>query len=80
MDKIDIPIKKGVRINPNSDIHEAPTVGVGEDNDEIRSIFVNKKLVNNEDDIELVNESNLQVILNRNAAIGLKELLCKYLD
>ena len=80
MDKIDIPIKKGVRINPNRDIHYASSVGVGEDNDEIRLIFVNKKLVNNEDDIELVNESNLQVILNRNAAIGLKELLCKYLD
>ena len=74
------PIKKGVRINPNCDIHYASSVGVGEDNDEIRLIFVNKKLVNNEDDIELVNESNLQVILNRNAAIGLKELLCKYLD
>ena len=80
MDKIDIPIKKGVKINPNSELHYASSVGVGEDNDEIRLIFVNKKLVNNEDDIELVNESNLQVILNRNAAIGLKELLCKYLD
>lgn len=80
MDKIDIPIKKGVRINPNCEIHYASSVGVGEDNDDIRLIFVNKKLVNNEDDIELVNESNLQVILNRNAAIGLKELLCKYLD
>ena len=32
MDKIDIPIKKGVRINPNCDIHYASSVGVGEDN------------------------------------------------
>jgi len=76
----DIPIKKGVKINPNSQLLYASSVGVGEDNDEIRLIFVNKKLVNGEDKIEMVNESNLQVILNRNAAIGLKDLLNQYLD
>ena len=76
----DIPIKKGVKINPNSQLLYASAVGVGEDNDEIRLIFVNKKLVNGEDKIEMVNESNLQVILNRNAAIGLKDLLNQYLD
>ena len=80
MDKIDIPIKKGVKINPNSELHYASSVGVGEDNDEIRLIFVNKKLVNNNEEIELINESNLQVILSKNAAIGLKELLTNYLD
>lgn len=80
LDIKDIPIKKGVRINPNSQLLYASSVGVGEDNDEIRLIFVNKKLVNNEDKIEMVNESNLQVILNKNAAIGLKDLLNQYLD
>ena len=68
------------KINPNSQLLYASSVGVGEDNDEIRLIFVNKKLVNGEDKIEMVNESNLQVILNRNAAIGLKDLLNQYLD
>lgn len=79
MDKIDIPLKKDVQINPNSHLHYASSVGVGEDNDEIRLIFVNKKLVTNNGEIELVNESDLQVILNKNAAKGLKELLNNYL-
>lgn len=80
MDKMDIPVKKGVKINPNSELYYASSVGVGEDNDEIRLIFVNKKLVNNNEEIELINESNLQVILSKNAAIGLKELLSNHLD
>lgn len=80
LDIKDIPIKKGVKINPNSQLLYASSVGVGEDNEEIRLIFVNKKLVNDGEKIEMVNESNLQVILNKNAAIGLKDLLNHYLD
>ena len=76
----DIPFKKGVKINPDSQLVYASSVGVGEDNDEIRLIFVNKKLVNNDEDIEMINESNLQVILNKKAAKGLKDLLNQYLD
>lgn len=80
LDIKDIPIKKGVKINPNSQLLYASSVGVGEDNEEIRLIFVNKKLVSDGEKIEMVNESNLQVILNKNAAIGLKDLLNHYLD
>ena len=80
MDSKNIPIKDGVIINPDSQVVYASSVGLGEDNDEMRLIFVNKKLLNDGEDIILVNESNLQVILNKNAAKGLKELLEDYLD
>ena len=39
MDKMDNPVKKGVKINTNSELYYASSVGVGEDNDEIRLIF-----------------------------------------
>ena len=75
-----IPISKDLIINPESTIKYASSVGVGEDGNEIRLIIINKRLINKNDELEMINESDLQVILNRNTAIELKNILNQYLN
>lgn len=60
--------------------HISSSVGVGADNEEIRLIFFNKRLISNGDNVEIVNESDTQIVLSRSAAIKLNKLLKKYLD
>ena len=44
-------------------------------------ILVNKKLNNDENgNLEIIHESDMQIILNKNTAIELKNLLEKYID
>ena len=75
-----ISLKKGIVINPNSEIVYASNIGLGGDDEEFQLIFVNKRLINEGEDLKLINESNLQVIINKKTAKQLKELLNHVFD
>ncbi|MBE6506173.1 MAG: hypothetical protein IJP99_06120 [Methanobrevibacter sp.] len=75
-----ILVNKNMLINPNSDIIYSSSVGVGTDNDEVRLILFNKRLISNGENIEIVNESNTQIILSKTTALKLKELLDEHLE
>ena len=66
-------------IDPDSEIIYASSVGVGADDDEIRLILFNKRLTSDGKNIEVVNESDTQIILNKTTALKLKELLEQHL-
>lgn len=74
-----ITINKNMIINPNSELIYASSVGVGADNDEVRLILFNKRLTSDGKNIEIINESNTQIILNKSSAFKLKELLDEHL-
>ena len=74
-----VDIKSKINIKEDSKIVYASSFGVGGNNEELRLIVVNNKLVNGGDDIELVNESDLQIVMNYNTAIKLNKLLNKYI-
>ena len=74
-----VNIKSKINIDDDSEVVHASSFGVGGDNEEIRLIVVKNKLVNDGDDIQLVNESDLQISMNYNTAIKLNQLLSKYI-
>lgn len=78
--KNNIAINKNMMINSDSEIIYASSVGVGADSDEVRLILFNKRLTSDGENIKLINESNTQIILNKAAALRLKELLDDYLS
>ncbi|MBQ9160159.1 MAG: hypothetical protein IJ122_02395 [Methanobrevibacter sp.] len=75
-----VDIKSKINIDDNSKVVYASSFGVGGNNEELRLIVVNNKLVNDGDDIELINESDLQIVMNYNTAIKLNKLLNKYIS
>ena len=77
--KNNIVFNKNMMINYDSEIIYASSVGVGADSDEVRLILFNKRLTSDGENIKLINESNTQIILNKAAALRLKELLDDYL-
>lgn len=77
--KNNIAINKNMMINSDSEIIYASSVGVGADNDEVRLILFNKRLTSDGENIEVINESNTQIILNKSTALRLSELLDDYL-
>lgn len=74
-----IPVNKNMIIGPDSEIIYASSVGVGADDDEIRLILFNKRLTSDGGNIEVINESDTQIILNKTTALKLKELLEQHL-
>ena len=76
----DVVIKKNMEIDPDSEIIYSSSVGVGGDENEIRLILFNKRLVSTEEGIEMVTESDTQIVLNRSTANKLKDLLNEYLN
>ena len=74
-----IPVNKNMIIDPDSEIIYASSVGVGADDDEIRLILFNKRLTSDGENIEVINESDTQIILNKTTALKLKELLKQHL-
>lgn len=70
-----IPINKNMIIDPDSEIIYTSSVGVGADDEEVRLILFNKRLTSDGENIEIINESDTQIILNKSAAFKLKELL-----
>lgn len=78
--EFNVPTKEGIRISSNSKVVNISHVGVGGSDDEIMIIPVNKKLKNNEQgDLEIIYESDMQIILNKKTATELKKLLDKYI-
>ena len=73
-----IPFDDNVRINDDSKVFHASSLGVGGVNDEIRIILCNKKLINDEKGFKMINESDVQVVLDKKTAIDLKNLLEQY--
>ena len=67
-------------IDPDSDILYASSIGVGGDDEEVRLILFNKRLISDENRMEIINESDTQIIINKSSAKKLKELLTQYLD
>jgi len=74
-----IPVNKNMIIDSDSEIIYASSVGVGADDDEIRLILFNKRLTSDGGNIEVINESDTQIILNKTTALKLKELLEQHL-
>ncbi|MBQ9160090.1 MAG: hypothetical protein IJ122_02045 [Methanobrevibacter sp.] len=74
-----IQVNKNMIIDSDSELMYASSVGVGADDEEIRLILFNKRLTSDGANIEIINESNKQIILNKSAAFKLKELLDEHL-
>lgn len=74
-----IQVNKNMIIDPDSELIYASSVGVGADDEEVRLILFNKRLTSDGENIEIINESDTQIILNKSAAFKLKELLDQHL-
>lgn len=72
-------IKKNMEIDPDSEIIYSSSVAVGGDEDEVRLILFNKRLASTEEGIEMITESDTQIVMNRSTAAKLKDLLSEYL-
>ena len=80
METENIQIDKNMIIRPDSNILYSSLVGVGVDNDEVRLILFNKRLISDGETMKIINESDNQIILTKNSANKLKELLNNYLN
>ena len=76
----DIPYDEIVRIDDDSEVVYASSFGVGGSNDEIRIIVCDKKLVNDDEGFKVINESDLQIVMNKKTAKDLKNILEKYVE
>ena len=72
-------IKKNMEIDPDSEIIYSSSVAVGGDEEEVRLILFNKRLASIEEGIEMITESDTQIVMNRSTAAKLKDLLSEYL-
>ena len=79
MENENIPISN-ITINPQSEIIHTSSVGVGGDSEEIRILLFNKRIISQENKIEITTESNTQIVMNKKTALQLKELLENYLE
>lgn len=72
-------IKKNMEIDPDSEIIYSSSVAIGGDEEEVRLILFNKRLASTEEGIEMITESDTQIVMNRSTAAKLKDLLSEYL-
>ena len=72
-------IKKNMEKDPDSEIIYSSSVAVGGDEEEVRLILFNKRLASTEEGIEMITESDTQIVMNRSTAAKLKDLLSEYL-
>ena len=72
-------IKKNMEIDPDSEIIYSSSVAVGGDEEEVRLILFNKRLASTEEGIEMITQSDTQIVMNRSTAAKLKDLLSEYL-
>lgn len=75
-----IPYDETVIINKNSKVVYASSFGIGGSNDEIRMIICDKKLISSENGFKLINESHLQIVMDKKVAKDLKNLLEQYTE
>lgn len=74
----EIQINSNINIKNESEVIHASSFGVGGDDEEVRLIIVNNKLINKNDNIELISESDLQIVMSPATAIKLKDMLENY--
>ena len=75
----DIPYDENVIIRKESKVVYASSFGVGGTDDEIKVIVCDKKLISEGDEFKLINESDLQIVMDKKTASDLKNLLEKYI-
>ncbi|MDL2270629.1 hypothetical protein LJC03_02350 [Methanobrevibacter sp. OttesenSCG-928-I08] len=76
-----VKINENLNIRQDSDVLYASEIGVGANDQELRLIIVNQKLVNNDNgNLEFINESKLQIAMKPEAAINLNKFLTKYIE
>ncbi|MBQ9026654.1 MAG: hypothetical protein IJ104_09850 [Methanobrevibacter sp.] len=68
-----------LNISKDSTVIFASDFGVGANNEEIRLIVVNNKLISDESSYKLVSESDLQIVMNHSTALKLRNLLNEYI-
>ena len=73
-----IPYEENVKINEKSKVVHVSSFGVGGSDEEIRIIIVEKKLISDVDGFKLINESDLQIVMDKKTANDLKDLLEQY--
>lgn len=76
----DVPYDETVKINNNSKIVYASSFGVGGSENQIRVIVCDKKLISDQNGFKLINESDLQIVMDKQAAKDLKNLLERYVE
>lgn len=74
----EIQINSNINIKNESEVIHASSFGVGGDDEEVRLIIVNNKLINKNDNFELISESDLQIVMSPSTAIKLKDMLENY--
>lgn len=74
----EIQINSNINIKNESEVIHASSFGVGGDDEEVRLIIVNNKLINKNDNFELISESDLQIVMSPTTAIKLKDMLENY--
>ena len=65
----EIQINSNINIKNESEVIHASSLGVGGDDEEVRLIIVNNKLINKNDNFELISESDLQIVMSPATAI-----------
>ena len=74
----EIQINSSINIKDESKVIHASSFGVGGDDEEVRLIIVNNKLINIYDNFELISESDLQIVMSPATAMKLKDMLENY--
>ena len=74
----EIQINSNINIKNESEVIHTSSIGVGGDDEEVRLIIVNNKLINKNDNFELISESDLQIVMSPATAIKLKDMLENY--
>ena len=76
----DVPYDENVKINEDSKVVYASSFGVGGSENKIRMIICDKKLITDENGFKLINESDLQIVMDKQTAKDLKNLLERYVE
>lgn len=76
----DVPYDENVKINEDSKVVYASSFGVGGSENQIRMIICDKKLITDENGFKLINESDLQIVMDKQTAKDLKNLLERYVE
>lgn len=74
----EIQINSSINIKDESKVIHASSFGVEGDDEEVRLIIVNNKLINKNDNFELISESDLQIVMSPATAMKLKDMLENY--
>ena len=70
-----IPQEDSVKINDESKFVYASSFGVGGADEEVRLIVCDKKLISDGDKFKLIKVSDLQIVMDKQTAYDLKNLL-----